>query len=487
MSSGAFLGAAVDAWWRDRHGSPERVLQTQRRRLARLIAHAQQQVPLYRNLYAGIDPRRFDLQTLPVVDKAMVQDRFADTLAGDAVGLDEVHSFGAHAASGALLHDRWMLFHTSGTTGRIGYFLVDQRSWARQVGVLFARVMRDRLTLGNILRFGPWRRFRVAHLVATGGPYVSFLFSTFRTALTGLVARQVALSISAPRDETLRVLEAYQPHYLHGYASSVDALAREQLAGGLHIAPDVISLGSESVTPWMRSTLERAFPATEIRETYGATECPVMANQCREGSLHINSDACLLEAVDAEGRAVPPGQVSTRVLLTNLLNYGQPLIRYELSDQIIVAPEPCRCGSPFPAVRVIGRTDDTLTLRREDGGVEICPPIPFELLFLDLRGLAQYQLLHEVQNQLQVRAVLEQGVDVAAVTQVLLQRFEAWKHDRGLAASVVVDLEIVDAIPRDPRSHKVRQIISRVPSLDPPPTGARAIAMGHQERAGGRS
>ena len=56
---------------------------------------------------------------------------------------------------------------------------------------------------------------------------------------------------------------------------------------------------------------------------------------------------------------VPPGTRSDKVLLTNLFNPVQPLIRYDLTDEIEVLAEPCVCGSAYRRVAdVQGRHDD---------------------------------------------------------------------------------------------------------------------------------
>jgi len=42
--------------------------------------------------------------------------------------------------------------------------------------------------------------------------------------------------------------------------------------------------------------------------------------------------------VDAENRPTPLGQTSAKVLITNLHNHTQPLIRYELTDRFMRLP-----------------------------------------------------------------------------------------------------------------------------------------------------
>ena len=71
--------------------------------------------------------------------------------------------------------------------------------------------------------------------------------------------------------------------------------------------------------------------------------------------LTFASDACLAECLDDRGRPVPDGVASSRVLVTNLHNLTQPLIRYELTDRFTPAANP---GAGFLRASVDGRADD---------------------------------------------------------------------------------------------------------------------------------
>ena len=74
-----------------------------------------------------------------------------------------------------------------------------------------------------------------------------------------------------------------------------------------------------------------------------------------------------MEPVDDTFRPVPPGELSHTVLVTNLANRVQPLIRYNLGDRVQLAAGPCACGSPFPALRVEGRSGGVLSFAAADG------------------------------------------------------------------------------------------------------------------------
>jgi hypothetical protein len=56
---------------------------------------------------------------------------------------------------------------------------------------------------------------------------------------------------------------------------------------------------------------------------------------------------------------VAPGRPGAKVLLTNLINYAQPLIRYELTDSVVESPLPNPAGRPWRCLlSVDGRTAD---------------------------------------------------------------------------------------------------------------------------------
>lgn len=69
---------------------------------------------------------------------------------------------------------------------------------------------------------------------------------------------------------------------------------------------------------------------------------------CDHGWMHVNADWVVLEPVDADYRRVRPGEQSHTLLLTNLANCVQPILRYDLGDTIVVRPERCPCGNPLP-------------------------------------------------------------------------------------------------------------------------------------------
>jgi len=80
--------------------------------------------------------------------------------------------------------------------------------------------------------------------------------------------------------------------------------------------------------------------------------------------LAFNDDMCIIELVDADNRPVGPGVPSAKVLVTNLYNLAQPLIRYELSDSFV--RQPGAPGTGHLLARVQGRADEVFHYQAGD-------------------------------------------------------------------------------------------------------------------------
>jgi phenylacetate-CoA ligase len=134
-------------------------------------------------------------------------------------------------------------------------------------------------------------------------------------------------------------------------------LAAEQRAGRLRIAPMSVTTTSEMLFPEQRSAIAEAFGAP-IVDIFGSSEGLVGTTATNDDVMVFNSDLCIVELVDAENRPVPPGVPSAKVLLTNLYNRTQPLIRYELTDSFVRQPDASDHGHVRAKVR--GRADEAL-------------------------------------------------------------------------------------------------------------------------------
>ena len=95
-----------------------------------------------------------------------------------------------------------------------------------------------------------------------------------------------------------------------------------------------------------------------IYDYWGCSE-GVYAFPCEAGeAMHLPDDVAIIEPVDRHGKVVAPGQPADKVLLTNLYNRTQPLIRYEVTDAMTVVAGTCGCGCAHRRIAdLAGRTD----------------------------------------------------------------------------------------------------------------------------------
>ena len=90
--------------------------------------------------------------------------------------------------------------------------------------------------------------------------------------------------------------------------------------------------------PEHRAAVAAAF-GVPILNVFGSSEGLFGASGPNETTLTFASDMCIVELVDEHDRPVPAGTPSAKVLVTNLYNRVQPLIRYELTDSFVREPD----------------------------------------------------------------------------------------------------------------------------------------------------
>lgn len=140
---------------------------------------------------------------------------------------------------------------------------------------------------------------------------------------------------------------------------------------------------------------------------YAATEAPGIATDSLERvGMHVWEESVVVEVVDDRNRPVPPGVPGSKVLLTNLVNHALPLIRYELSDSVVLAEGPDPSGHPFTRIaRVDGRSDDILSFPGRDGLAVRVHPHRLRSPFSTLLEVRQYQIVHRRDGALRVDIV----------------------------------------------------------------------------------
>jgi phenylacetate-CoA ligase len=431
---------AIDRW------SREQLLEHQQELLHDVVEHAVMRSPYYREAL-GPDAPEAALSDLPTLPKTRLMDELDRVFTDPSLRAADLQAFLADADPAASYGGRYRVFATSGATGIPGLFVYSHAEFAHWVAVGLAR----------LARLGVTPQTRLIAIGAPGDVHITRqLFSSFQAGRTGVPR----LSALTPLDEAVSALNGYQPEVMLAYASVLGALAQEQLDGRLAIEPRIPISTSEVLTDEVRRRVEEAW-GSEAVNVYAATEAPgiAMASLERVG-MHVCEESVVLEVVDGENRPVPPGVPGTRVLLTSLVNRVQPLIRYELSDAVVVADDPDPSGRPFlRLVRVDGRSDDILSFRAAGGGEVDVHPHRLRAPFSSLLDVRQYQIVHERGGSLRVRIVPAASAP-ADVTERVRRAMVSALEEAGAASPEIV-VEPVVEIEREPgHAAKLKLVVS---------------------------
>lgn len=386
------------------------ILKLREQRLDSLVRFARDHSPLYRELYRelGDSPR---LEDLPVVRKTQLTSRMSEWITDPEFSEEELERYLEDLENlEEPFMGRYSVSTTSGTTG------VPLRMIRDRYHILInGAMMQARFYGGELLREIPElgrKVSRYASLIATGGyhaAYTGFERRKKMLAREGIRDVMLAISVTEPLEEMVEQLNDFQPDIVTGYPSVLDMLSFEQLEGRLKISPRAVLCSAEQLTgPAARRITERF--GCPVGNVFCSTEGGEIAFNCSRGNMHINGDWIILEPVDRDGNPAAPGTVSEGVLVTNLMNRVQPIIRYYVDDCVLVHPEPCGCGSPFPHMDVLGRTDDIPEFAGDTGTVRLSP-IAFFNAVVDIPHIATYQLVQDSPVELTLRVRYAEGAD----------------------------------------------------------------------------
>jgi phenylacetate-CoA ligase len=183
--------------------------------------------------------------------------------------------------------------------------------------------------------------------------------SRFRNATFGRIELLHAASLTdASMKHFSERLERKRIIFIKGFSNAIYRFAL--FCQTLPKPPNVkaIMCTGEALAPEQRQLFERVFNA-EVFNMYSSRETGNMAAECGKcEGLHIADENVHIEVVPDE--ATESDGAGT-ILVTDLLNYGMPLIRYEIGDRGRLIAGSCACGRALSRMgAVIGRGTDLL-------------------------------------------------------------------------------------------------------------------------------
>jgi putative adenylate-forming enzyme len=422
----------------------------QTKRLKKLLKHVLRNSIFYQWYYKqyGITLRNFEdicVEDLPTIDKNIMMDHYDDFVCDRTLKRKNLEEFLSCSKNGnEKYRNSYMVIHTSGSSGTIALFVYGPNDWALAKALVATRVLKAYRHC--------YRRQKLSFIGAADGHYAGICLAS---AATGIFIRFAPLPINIPLDTIDHRVNAFHPEVLSGYSSGVHLLAQEQLKGNISLLPDRIICSADPLTLEMRDTITKAFRREPIN-FYAASESLCMAAQCeRRENLHLFTDWHIFEATDHDLRPVAPGTPGN-LLLTNLYNYTQPLIRYRMNDEVVLPEQSCGCGWPFPTMsNLAGRVEEFLWFDNAEGKRDFVHPIVLVEFFVP--GLRKFQVIQTERNVMLLKVIIDGSKE--SVLANIRHRMNEILRGKKLDKIVRFDIEIVQDIPNDPKTGKYKLII----------------------------
>ena len=267
------------------------------------------------------------------------------------------------------------------------------------------------------------------------------------------VMRKEYVSNFDDANKQLALLEEYAPDVIKGYPSSLTILADACHHNQKNVKPRLIFTLGELLDLESRRMIGSAFES-DVLDNYACAESGLLAWECRKHmGYHVNVDSIGIEYIN-DGEPVSSGE-SGEIVISSLVNYAMPLIRYQLGDVGVPVEDRCSCGVVLPLMEVLeGRRNDFLTTL---DGRRISPTVFFPYPFEDYKGIKQFRIIQERRNNLVIQLVARKDL----ANSEALRKAEK-EIEKLFGEGMQCEFQFVDRIDMN-SAGKFRKIISRLP------------------------
>jgi phenylacetate-CoA ligase len=319
---------------------PQTIRRLQLSRLKKLLCHAYANCDFYKKRFdqAGFNPMSFndfsELKQIPSLSKNEIRENLNNLVAKNYKS-SELHSS-----------------ETGGTTGVKMKFFRDNACLSPKEAALY--------------RFEKWTGWDFGERIGLVWPaqqdYVGYwtLKSKIKNELS---LRQIVCPAAIITEELVsnyvNQLINKKPTMIRGFTTPLYEVAKYIQDNRIeNLKPKGIITTGEPLYSHQRKIISEAFNC-DVFDSYRSREAGPLAQECEfHSGMHINAESLYIEAVSLDGK-LSPAESAGEILVTDLLNYGMPLIRYRMGDMAVLSDVICKCGRGLPLMKNIeGRTSD---------------------------------------------------------------------------------------------------------------------------------
>jgi len=267
------------------------------------------------------------------------------------------------------------------------------------------------------------------------------LFSKIQKRL-GVFQREI-ISVFEPVDTIIDKLILKRPDILWSTPSILQIIAHRLQERDLSLDIPVVFFTSETLFSNQRTLLKKVI-ANRVIDLYGSTECPTMSFSYDDDNLNeVFSNTFYIECIN---ETVEDNKTIANPIITNLINYTMPFIRYDLHDYTEKLDRP---DYPTKVIgRVLGRVDDVITL---SDGTHLAHHHAHDM-FMDFHEVEHWKIVQKgnvIELQLKIKA------GFAPPQQVFQKARSIWNKRYPNIPIIIVSVDDYDV---DPLTGKVKNL-----------------------------
>lgn len=419
----------------------------QKRKLDKMLTFAYAHSPYYRKAFeaAGITAQNITktpLSKFPTLNKQQLIDNFDELVTDRSLKQKSLVRFDEKTTGGnSRFRGKYHVVHSSGSTGTPRYFVYDNSAWEQMLIGIIRGALWD-LSMVQTLKLLAGKP-RILYIAATDGRYGGAM--AVSDGINGVRAEQRSLDINTPLTEWLDVVKDFKPNILIGYPSALKMLAEQLRSNGTRLKTKRIISCAEPLSHGLRQYLERTFK-TVVLNFYGASESLALGvEQNANEGMFLFDDLNMIEVINGE------------MYLTCLYNFTQPLIRYHISDRLVLRkPKRSDKCSFTKADVLLCRNEDVLWFETKSGSKEYLHPLSVEGFCV--QGLVDYQFRQTSKSSFEITAELTSPAVREKVRSEMNRLIKTLLHKNGLEG-ISFSIRFVDKITADIKTGKKPLII----------------------------
>ncbi len=359
-------------------------LSLQKQRLYSILNFAIKKIPYYNKIAEDQNikiskPTIFkDIKKFPVLTKDIIRENF-----------DSLHPI--------KMNFKYVLETSGGTTGEPIKILQD---WGYRIRAESATLFVNRIAGYNIGEKLLWLWGSERDIIRDTKGIFNSLKNRYIKNHYFLNAFRMSDSII---NQYIKEINRIRPKIILAYVQSINEMAKYIKRKNLKIyKPYSIIVSAGVLTDEVREFIESIFHC-RVYNRYASREIGIISSSCKKSNkLHINMGQQYIEILD-DTENVLEKEERGNIIITNMINYGMPLIRYKIGDRGSISTSQCTCGRGlYQLNNVFGRVVDIF---KNDKG-ELIDGEYFTHLFYFQEKVKQFQVVQKKIDHIDVNLVI---------------------------------------------------------------------------------